>query len=469
MNLILKNLKFVGSAQLFILIFGFIRSLLIPMFLSVEDFGYWQIYLFYSSYVGVFALGFNDGIYLRYGGVQYKELPHKRLRSAIRIHVLVLLFFSIAVLIYSNYIDDFQKQYVYWFISANILILGINGVFIYILQITNQMKMYSFYSILSKLILMVSIITFAIFDLNQYIYLVIIDLIASIVVVICMIINCKELWIGSNSNYVEAINEYKIDVSVGIKLMLAQLMGMLVIGIGRFIVEMLGNIEEYAYYSFGISITNLVLVMITSISLLLYPALKRIDEVSYPQYYEKINTILQKFCVVVPVFYFVASIFIPLFLSQYEQVLLYLNILFAIIILQAKMQLLNNTFYKALRKESAMMKANLSSVVLFTVLAVIIFTFTRSIWSIAFCTFLIMAWRTILSEIYLRKLMNIKNYRSIIIEFLYLSSFLVITTTINIYISLMLYSLFLLVVLYKNRLHILNFKKYRLLGRDYGK
>ena len=42
--------------------------------IGVEKYGYWQLYLFYTSYVGFFQLGWNDGIYLRYGGEDYNNL-----------------------------------------------------------------------------------------------------------------------------------------------------------------------------------------------------------------------------------------------------------------------------------------------------------------------------------------------------------------------------------------------------------
>jgi len=453
----ISNFKFVIAAQLIVLAFGFLRSLLVPSFLTVRDFGYWQIYLFYSSYVGVFALGFNDGIYLRYGRYQYGDLPYKKLRTAIRMHVFLLVIFSAFACICAVFIDDNQRRFAFWFVSANILVLGTNGVFIYILQITNQMKRYSFFSILDKVIVMVVIVLCALVKIDRFEYLVAIDLLSKIVVVIGMIVCCKELWFGKNSDITEAINEYQTDVSVGIKLMLAQLMGMLVTGIGRFIVERLGDIEKYAFYSFGVTITNLVLVLITSVSLLVYPTLKRLNEDNYPRYYEKINSLLQKFNILVPLIYFLAAILIPILLPKYESVLIYLNILFGVIILQAKMQLLNNTFYKALRKETAMMKANLSSVVIFAIIAIIVFIQIKSIWSIALCTLLIMACLCFASEVYLRKVMHLRNFTGIFYETMYITAFVLLTSILDLNVLLIIYGCFLFVVAYKYRQSIIGF------------
>lgn len=456
----IKNFKYVFFSQILVLIFGIINALVIPVILSVRDFGYWQIYMFYSSYVGIFALGFNDGIYLRYGSYEYTELPYKRLRTTIRLHIIILIIFSALVYFYSWFIEDTNKQFVLWIVCLNIIVLGINGVFIYVLQITNKMKQYSFFSILPKLILMLALILYLLFKINRFEYFIIIDLIAKIIVVAGMILSCKELWFGKNCNIKVAVDEYRENVTVGVQLMLAQFMGMLVLGISRFIVEWLGNIEDFAYYSFGVTVTNLILVLITSISLLAYPTLKRLEVSSYPRYFEKINSFLRVLNLFIPFFYFMAALFILLIMPKYESVLIYLNLLFAVIMFQAKMQLLNNTFYKALRKETAMMKSNLSSVLFFLILVTILYAINKNIWSIALCTLITMAWRCFSSEIYLRKVMNQPlSYKGIMSEMLYIVVFVMATNILSLVISSTIYGLFLLVFLFKHRNNIIDFIK----------
>ena len=71
----IKNTIYVIAAQSISLILGIARTLLLPVLLGITNFGYWQVYLLYMSYVGIFALGFNDGIYLKYGNYEYDELP----------------------------------------------------------------------------------------------------------------------------------------------------------------------------------------------------------------------------------------------------------------------------------------------------------------------------------------------------------------------------------------------------------
>lgn len=449
-KLAIKNFKFVFSAQLIVLLFGLVKAIFIPTLMSVEGFGYWQIYLFYSSYVGIFMLGFNDGIYLRYGKYQYKDLPYEKLRSSIRIFTSVLIVFTLTFIVISSFNGIEQKRFSLICAAFNILILGLNGVFIYILQITNQMKYYSFYSVLDKVIFMLMLLLFTVLDINKLEYIIALDLISKCIVVTGMMFQCKDLWIGKDCSKSLAYDEYRKNVSVGIKLMLAQFMGMLVTGIGRILVEFFGNIEEYAYYSLGITITNLVLVLITAISMLIYPTLKRLPEENYPNYYNKINHILQKFIILIPFIFIVTYIMLPIVLPKYAPVLEYLNILFGVIMLQTKMLLLNNNFYNALRKESAMLKANMSTVMMFILLSTPCFYITKSIWSIALCTFIIMLWRCYASEVYLRKQMTLRIEKSFFLEIILIVAFVGSTSIVNINIITLLYMLMCLFILCLN-------------------
>ena len=63
-----RNVKFTILAQVIVFILGLVKSVIFPKYMTVSSFGYWQIYVLYSTYIGLSYLGFNDGIYLLYGG-----------------------------------------------------------------------------------------------------------------------------------------------------------------------------------------------------------------------------------------------------------------------------------------------------------------------------------------------------------------------------------------------------------------
>ena len=66
-----KNMLLALGAQAVALGVGLIKSLVLPVAMSVEGFAYWQVYVLYSGFVGVCAFGYTDGVYLLDGGCEY--------------------------------------------------------------------------------------------------------------------------------------------------------------------------------------------------------------------------------------------------------------------------------------------------------------------------------------------------------------------------------------------------------------
>ena len=80
----IKKLLITVVSQGIILGLSVITGFVLPSKMGPENFGYWQVYLFYLAYLNLFGLGFNDGIALFYGGFYYDDLPFARLRSSMR-------------------------------------------------------------------------------------------------------------------------------------------------------------------------------------------------------------------------------------------------------------------------------------------------------------------------------------------------------------------------------------------------
>jgi O-antigen/teichoic acid export membrane protein len=66
-----KGIARVSFANLLSLAVSLITSFLLPYFISIEDYGYWQLFILFTGYVGFFAFGFNDGVHLNYATYSY--------------------------------------------------------------------------------------------------------------------------------------------------------------------------------------------------------------------------------------------------------------------------------------------------------------------------------------------------------------------------------------------------------------
>ena len=78
---IARNTMIAFAAQFISLSVSVVMSLLVPKIVGVADYGYWQLFMFYTTYSGFFHLGLNDGVYLINGGLSRDEIDKSSIKS----------------------------------------------------------------------------------------------------------------------------------------------------------------------------------------------------------------------------------------------------------------------------------------------------------------------------------------------------------------------------------------------------
>lgn len=422
----IRNIKYTFVAQMIVMGTGILKTLFIPTFLSVESYAYWQIYLFYLSYIGLFYLGFNDGILLKYGSYNYKNLPFPMIRMSMRFYIGMLSLFSIIMGCIAISLRDSEKCVIISTIALSIPIYGINGVLVYILLITNQIKKYSFFTSVDQVAVLITAVCMHIVDVTKYKILIYASFCSKLILVAIMIYMCKDIFIGKTVDIKRGFSEFTENIRFGISLMLAQIMSMLLTGLGRMFVEYFGDIREYAYYAFGMSVINIVMVCITAVSTVMYPTLSRVEKNKLPRYFDDLCSYITVFNLVALFTYFPAVYLVEKFFAKYVPMLSFLYFFFAMLTWQSKINIAINSYFRVLRKESKMFVINVLGVLFFSLTTLPLIMFTHSIKIVAFTTFLTMLLIEIVSEVYLRKKMkltlSINTLRDILINIVFLYS-----------------------------------------------
>lgn len=434
------NLTLALGAQFIVLGTGIVKSLLLPHVMSVESFAYWQQYVLYSGFVGIFALGFNDGVYLLYGGSSYDDLPFKRLRSAFRFYCGMLILFAGAIAFYAL-MQDSERGFGFFFVALDTFVLCVSGLMTYVLQITDQFKWYALCTVIDKFVFLAAAATMSLLGITDHKLYVIADFCSKIVAFSVFVWRCRRLAFGPAADVREGWLEFSGDIKVGINLMFANFAGMLVANLGRFIVEWFGGLDSYAYYSFGTSVTNLVLTLVTAVSSVLYPALKRLPDNAYGSYYERIDRVVFWLACAGLAVYFPAYLGVEAFYAKYIPMLAYLNLLFVAAVYQSKMSVLVNTFYNALRKEHRLLVVNLQSVLGFCVIAFFTYSFTRDIWWIAASTAIVGAGRCLMSEFELRRDLGIGGVLGAVAPLTLAVAFFIATQFFDFFVSAVVYAI----------------------------
>ncbi|WP_316002602.1 oligosaccharide flippase family protein, partial [Enterococcus sp. 2CBP] len=111
--------------------------------------------------------------------------------------------------------------------------------------------------------------------------------------------------------------ETKILISSGIKLMFANIMGTLILGLNRKLVDIFWGIEAFGRFSFAISLTNFFLLFISQVSIVIFPALRRINKEKLKNIFTFGNIILNRILLGGLLLYLPVSIFLKHWLPAY--------------------------------------------------------------------------------------------------------------------------------------------------------
>jgi len=436
---IIKNFSWVLFAQIIVLVISVARAIIVPKYLSVDDFGYWEIYWFYTCYTAICCFGYNDGLYLRYGGHDIDKLPERLIRSA---NLLLISFLSvitiIACVVLHHFRADNPDTFPFTFVLLNVPIVCLTGICIYLYQITGNFKEYTLFSTLDKLLVIIVIILLVLFQDMNYKVIVVTDFVGRIIVLGIMTFKLRRFVFGPPVALRNAIGFLWTNISCGIKLMIANLMGMLLIGGGKMIVQALGGVRDFAIYSFGFSITGLIMTGVSAVSLVLYPSIKRQDERLYPGLFMDVNAFTRFIGLSSLLLYYPCYLFLEWFYPQYVSILPYLNYFFIIVYANIKISVLTNTFFNATRRETTLLKINIGFVILFLVIATALFSWIRSISIIALLTGLTLVLRSLSSEILISNKLGVMEKKHIAEEVLFLVCFWIVSSYLPFTIGLLL-------------------------------
>ena len=256
---VVSDFKFVLMSQIIVLLISVVRTIIVPKFLTVADYGYWQTYLLYISYISVLCLGYNDGIYLKYAKLGKEGLEKNHFSSSL-IYFVILLLIETSVLLITDFIFvSGVNKFVFAYIILDIPAAGLFGTFTYYLQITNKMKKYSLYVIVQKVIFIIALIISLLLGLKSPYFIMILDIISSIIIITHIIIKERKTIVTLKPKWKAGFQEFKDNIIQGSKLMVGIYIYMFLNGVCRIYISATQPVESFSYYSFAFTISNIVL------------------------------------------------------------------------------------------------------------------------------------------------------------------------------------------------------------------
>lgn len=437
---IAKNLSYSVLANGTNTLISLILVLFVPKMLGVEEYSYWQLYLFYASYVGFFHFGWADGIYLKFGGKKYEDLNKGYFHSQFWLLTAFEIILAIIFAVITLFLDIDVNKATVLLAVALCCVLQIPRTFLqYLLQTTNRIVDYAKNYLLEKIVYAILVVGFLGIGVKSFEILIGADLFARGLTLVLLSRECKDIVKGKMGSIKTAITEAWDNIGIGIKLMIANIAGQLLVGIVRFAIEDHWSIETFGKVSLTITASNLLLAFISAVSVVIYPMLKNMDQEHYSETYKKMRNVLMIAVLGLLVVYYPAKEVLSWWLPKYAESLRYMALLFPMCVFESKLTLLISTYLKALRKEKQYMIINWSVILITAVCTgITVYILDSLILAIAMLPVL-MGIRCCLGEMILMKELNISIWKDIAAEFILAFLFIIVSWNIDSWLSMLIY------------------------------
>lgn len=362
---------FAFVAQGFALCVSFIMSFFVPKILGTQEFGYWQLFIFYSNYVSLLQFGLNDGIYLIYGGRTRDELDLPTIRAVFRANLLFQLLVAAVIMVCAVCLIDNQSR-MQVLIATGLYAFLFNVTYFigFLFQATNEVKKYSVSQVIDRLFFLIVLVFLIVVRVDSFVPYVAAFLFGRCVAFGYAIIAGRDFIWGPRARE-GVMKECLRDMRVGIKLTFANMASLLVLGIFRFVVDAQWSIEVFGQFSLALTLVSFFLTFISQISMVLFPTLRRVRKEDLAHFFQSVSGLLAAIMPIAYIIYTPMAIVLSYWLTAYGDALRYFALLLPICVFDSRMSILGTTILKVARKETFLLVLNCATVLLSFILALV--------------------------------------------------------------------------------------------------
>lgn len=353
----LKNkLKWTVTSQIVAISIGILKVLLIPKLLSIEGYGYYQIFILYTSLIGILSFGYIDGIYLKYGGVNFNLLPKDLIRSSFLVYIIISIIISIVCFSILS-LGESEKKSIYLLVIINITPILVISYFLNICKATDKLKEFSLLYLVDKVIFISFLTILMMANYLSYKSVLWLETSSKILSAVTIIAIYPSWFFGLLNNFNRKIIIYLRFIKIGVKLLIANVLILLLSTMPRLFTEKVLDIESFSRFTFAISLNGIIILASESISVTLYPLFSSSNHKDRFDYFKK--------------FQIVSILFLIILLTSvnfYKNIIYYvfpkfgyldfINIIFIASFLHIHTQVIYNNILKAVRWESKILKIN---------------------------------------------------------------------------------------------------------------
>ncbi len=357
---LISNAVTAFAAQGIGLLVAAIQSVLVPKVLGVEAYGYWQLFVFYISYVGFFHLGLNDGVYLIKGGESREEISKPSVNSQFLFSVgYQLVFAAVIVCLALAGLLGPDRSFIIACTGGYLVLHNAAAYLMFVLQAMNETKKSSYATVVERLaycLPLFALLGTGVLDFRPYVAA---QLAAAAIQLLYCLYQMRDFPHAGLLTTSETLAEAAESIRVGLQLMLAGIASQLILGIARFAIDWGWGVEVFGKLSLSITLANFFMVFVSQASMVLFPAMRQSEAGTMRRFVETAEALTSLAFPILYVSYFPLVLILGTWLPAYAESLTFLAALLPVCLFDCKTNLIYYTFYKVERRERTMLLVNL--------------------------------------------------------------------------------------------------------------
>lgn len=426
-----KDIIFVLIGNIISIFGSVLAGFVIPKILGITEFGYYKTFTLYTGYIGLFHFGFCDGIQLIFAGKKQEDLNQKLFLSFTHFLLIIEAVIAFIICVFSLFFLENNLKFIFCCVALNLFLQNMMTYYQFILQCTQQFKEYSLKNIVNSVLNSLGIISLWLFykfgNVESVSFKAYVTILLSIytLMVVWFLIRFRNITFGKGTSFKETWPYIKRCFTLGFPLLVANLCSGLILSFDSQFVNVYFDTDIYAVYAFAYSILSMVTTMISAITIVIYPTLKKTEKDKLTEVFPHLVSLLTVFisgCLImfyplVPVIHFV--------LPQYTGSLIIFRIILPGLMLSSIVSVIIQNYYKALGKPGLFFVFSAITLIISIGLnfaAYYIFKTTEAISWASIITLIIYYFLTLVPLIIKMKVKWIKNtlYASLMIATFYL-------------------------------------------------
>ena len=340
-----KGILIILLANVLNLVFNILTNFILPKHLSVDSYSAIKTFQLYVSFFGIFSIGYADGMYLRYGGKELKDIDNSELRAELNTMRLFLLIESVMLIIFSIFIWD----RIFFSFALTIISLNMSGCYINLFQAVGEFKKYGrIMNLTTGLTFAVNILLVFLFKTDNYFIYLLCYVGVNTFIWLCLEYLAHKSIRSATKPKLFSLPLFVTNVKSGILLMIGNFSSILLTSMDRWFVKLMMDSFQFAQYSFAVSLEGFLNAATTPITITLYNFFCRKNDVKTVISARKLILIFASLIISLA---FPAKFVIEIYLNNYMDSLQVLFILFGAQIFFIPNKAVYVNLYKAKRKQ----------------------------------------------------------------------------------------------------------------------